>query len=642
MASQSDQLRPVTNGVYDYQSLFNAAPAAYLVLAPDPPKFNIIAVTDVYLAASMTRREEIIGRSPFEVFPDNPDDPRADSVAKLRASLTRVLETCSADIMAIQKYDIPRRSPDGGFEERYWSPANTPVFDERGRITQIIHCVEDVSDKVRENRILMQLAMDHAAIGTWLFDSVTGLVTSSEEVRRMFGASSGDAPDEHLFSRLHVEDRPRVEAELKASMQTGKTYDTEFRIVNNGEIRWIRSKGRLLDSRLSPARLIGFAEDITERKMAEQALARSQKELENQWAELESIYRTAPIGLALFDPVEFRYLRLNDRQAEIVGLPQEQVLGRTLTEIAPIDGLHEMFERVARGEALRNALLEGELPTRPGEHRYWAVNYEPVMGADGRVQAITAASLEITAQKRAEQALVQSEKLAAVGRLAASIAHEINNPLESVTNLLFLAQNATSLDVIRNYIRLADAELARVTQIATQTLRFHRQNSGPMPTRIYETIDNVLALYQGRITNAGIEIKRQYRKTSPLTCFADEMRQLLANLISNAVDATAVDGTVVVRKRERTDWRTGQRGIRITVADSGHGMNAETRRRIFEPFFTTKESTGTGLGLWVSRGIIEKHGGTISVRSSQDGAHRGTSFSLFVPYDNPTNKTRRA
>jgi PAS domain S-box-containing protein len=642
MASQSDQLRPVTNGVYDYQSLFNAAPAAYLVLAPDPPKFNIIAVTDVYLAASMTRREEIIGRSPFEVFPDNPDDPRADSVAKLRASLTRVLETCSADIMAIQKYDIPRRSPDGGFEERYWSPANTPVFDERGRITQIIHCVEDVSDKVRENRILMQLAMDHAAIGTWLFDSVTGLVTSSEEVRRMFGASSGDAPDEHLFSRLHAEDRPRVEAELKASMQTGKTYDTEFRIVNNGEIRWIRSKGRLLDSRLSPARLIGFAEDITERKMAEQALARSQKELENQWAELESIYRTAPIGLALFDPVEFRYLRLNDRQAEIVGLPQEQVLGRTLTEIAPIDGLHEMFERVARGEALRNALLEGELPTRPGEHRYWAVNYEPVMGADGRVQAITAASLEITAQKRAEQALVQSEKLAAVGRLAASIAHEINNPLESVTNLLFLAQNATSLDVIRNYIRLADAELARVTQIATQTLRFHRQNSGPMPTRIYEIIDNVLALYQGRITNAGIEIKRQYRKTSPLTCFADEMRQLLANLISNAVDATAVDGTVVVRKRERTDWRTGQRGIRITVADSGHGMNAETRRRIFEPFFTTKESTGTGLGLWVSRGIIEKHGGTISVRSSQDGAHRGTSFSLFVPYDNPTNKTRRA
>src|SRR6185369_2728566 len=115
---------------------------------------------------------------------------------------------------------------------------------------------------------------------TWLFDPVSGLVTSSEEVRRMFGASLGDAPDEHLFSRLHPEDRPWVEAALKSAMQNSKTYDTEFRIVTNDGIRWIRSKGRLLDTRLGPARLIGFAEDITERKAAEQALEQSQKELE--------------------------------------------------------------------------------------------------------------------------------------------------------------------------------------------------------------------------------------------------------------------------------------------------------------------------------------------------------------------------
>ncbi len=499
--------------------------------------------------------------------------------------------------------------------------------------------MEDVSDKVRENQILMQLAMDHAAIGTWLFDPVSGLVTSSEEVRRMFGSSLGNAPDEHLFSRLHPEDRPWVEAELKSAMESSKTYDTEFRIIGNDGVRWIRSKGRLLDSRLGPVRLIGFAEDITERKVAEQALAQSQKELEKQWAELETIYRTAPIGLALFDPVEFRYLRLNNRQAEIVGLPQEQILGKTLTEIAPIEGLREMFEQVARGEALRNALLEGELPMRPGEHRYWTVNYEPVFGADGKVQAITAASLEITAQKRAEQALVQSEKLAAVGRLAASIAHEINNPLESVTNLLYLAQRTNDLEVIKKYLGVADSELARVTQIATQTLRFYRQNSGPKPTRIYEILDNVLALYQGRITNAGIEIRRQYRDTVPLNGFADEIRQVFANLISNAVDATPPGGTIVIRKRESNDWRTGAHGVRVTVADSGHGMSAETRKRIFDAFYTTKVSTGTGLGLWVSHGIVEKHGGKIKVRSNQEGPRRGSSFSLFVPYENPTKET---
>jgi PAS domain-containing protein len=143
---------------------------------------------------------------------------------------------------------------------------------------------------------------------------------------------------------------------------------------------------------------MGFAEDVTDRKNSEQALTLSRKEIERQWAELETIYRTAPIGLALFDPVEFRYLKLYDRQAEIVGLPPDQILGKTLTEIAPIEGLHEMFEGVAKGEPLRNALLEGELPMRPGEHRYWNVNYEPVFGPDGSVQAITAASLEITSQ----------------------------------------------------------------------------------------------------------------------------------------------------------------------------------------------------------------------------------------------------
>jgi len=638
MVSRQSQLRMTSAGLTpDYEVLFNAAPAPYLVLAADPLQFTILAVTDAYLAATMTQREEILGRGLFEVFPDNPDDPKADGVRNLRASLMRVLENRTPDQMAIQKYDIP--DPEGGFEERFWTPINTPVLDGSGEVVQIIHHVDDVSEKVRENRILMQLAMDHAAIGAWLFDPATGLATSSEEVRRMFGASSNDATEEHLFARVVPEDRARVEEVFRIAAQSSETYETEFRIVKNGELRWIRSKGRLLDSRLEPTRIIGFAEDITERKNAEGALAQSQQELEKQWAELETIYRTAPIGLALFDPVEFRYLRLNNRQAEIVGLPVEQILGKTLTEIAPIEGLHEMFVRVAKGEPLRNALLEGELPMRPGEHRYWTVNYEPVFGPDGKVQAITAASLEITAQKRAEQALVQSEKLAAVGRLAASIAHEINNPLESITNLLFLAKNAHDLETSRQYLELADSELARVSQIATQTLRFHRQHSRPAPTRIDEILDNVLALYQGRIANAGLRLKRQYLETKPLTCFADEIRQVFANLISNAVDATPNGGTIVVRKRERKNWRSGQRGVRVTVADTGHGMGPETCRRIFEAFFTTKGNTGTGLGLWVSHGIVEKHGGTFRVRSNQSENCHGTVFSLFIPYDNPTKSS---
>ncbi|HET9695826.1 MAG TPA: PAS domain-containing protein [Terriglobales bacterium] len=623
----------------DYEALFNAVPAAYLILAPNHPDYTILAVSDAYLQATMTDRKSVLGRSLFQVFPDNPDDPSADGVKNLKASLSRVLASRAADVMAIQKYDIPHRdSPTSAFEERYWAPTNTPVLSAEGEVTQIVHEVEDVSEKVRENRVLMQLAMEHAAIGTWVFDPVTGLATSSEEVQHIFGAKPGEPPESYMFARLHPEDRKRVEAQFHSALQGATNYDTEFRVIKEDGTHWVRCRGRLLESRPGHTRLMGFAEDVTDRKNSEQALTLSRKEIERQWAELETIYRTAPIGLALFDPVEFRYLKLNDRQAEIVGLPPDQILGKTLTEIAPIEGLHEMFEGVAKGEPLRNALLEGELPMRPGEHRYWNVNYEPVFGPDGSVQAITAASLEITSQKRAEQALAQSEKLAVVGRLAASIAHEINTPLESVTNLLFLARNSSNLESVRKYLDIAESELTRVSQIATQTLRFHRQSSRATPTRVYEILDNVLALYHGRTLNAGIKVVKQYHETTALTCFADELRQVFANLISNAIDATPSGGTIVVRKRERTDWRTGRRGVRVTVADSGQGMSAETKRRIFEAFFTTKGNTGTGLGLWVSHGIVEKHGGIFKVRSSQDAKHHGTVFSLFIPYDNPTTK----
>jgi PAS domain S-box-containing protein len=619
----------------DYERLFNAAPDAYLIVLPDDPRYTIVAASDAYLRATLSERESIVGRSLFEVFPDNPEDPNSDGVRNLTASLRRVIGTRTADAMKAQRHDI-RRPGGAGFEERFWAARNSPVFDRRGELVQIIHCVEDVSDKVRENKLLMQLAIDHAAIGTWLFDPATGTFTSSEEVRRMFGDASPFPGNDMPFDLIHPDDRPLVEAKFWTALRDRETYDAEFRVLREDGVRWIRSKGRLIDTSVGPARLLGFAEDITERKKAEEALARSQKELESQWAELETLYRTAPIGLALFDPVEFRYLRLNDRQAEIVGLPPEQILGKTLTEIAPIQGLREMFEGVAKGVPLRNALLEGELPMRPGEHRYWTVNYEPVFAADGTVQAITAASLEITVQKRAEQALIESEKLAVVGRLAASIAHEINNPLESITNLLYLARHNQDLASVKQFLGMAESELARVSQIATQTLRFHRQSSRPTPTRMYDLLDNTLALYQGRISNAGIKLEKQYLPTPPVTCFADEMRQVFVNLISNAVDATAPGGRIIVRKRERKDWRAGTQGVRITLADTGIGMGPATRKRIFEAFFTTKGNTGTGLGLWVSHGIIEKHGGKITVRSRQGPKHHGTVFSVFIPYDNPT------
>jgi PAS domain S-box-containing protein len=377
--------------------------------------------------------------------------------------------------------------------------------------------------------------------------------------------------------------------------------------------------------------IIVFFRDITAQRAAAEELLRKQREAERQAAEIETVYRTAPIGLALFDLDDFHYLRLNDRQAAFFGLKPEDVVGRTLTEMAPIPGLRELFEQVREGTPVVNYLLEGELISNPGEHRYWTVNYSPVRGVDGTVQAISAASLEITSQKKAEKALLQSEKLAAVGRLASSISHEINNPLESVTNLLYLvAQSGDLSPDVRTYVDLAQAEIARVTQIAIQTLRFHRQTASPTWVTGQQLLEPILNLYRGRLLNCNVHLETRWSSTTPFYCLENEIRQVLSNLIANAIDAMRMGGRLLLRSH---DCCSGDsvRGVMLVVADDGHGMSTATRQRIFEPFFTTKELNGTGLGLWISAEIVQRHKGRIRVRSSQDPQRHGTVFGLFLP-----------
>jgi len=240
---------------------------------------------------------------------------------------------------------------------------------------------------------------------------------------------------------------------------------------------------------------------------------------------------------------------------------------------------------------------------------------------------------DITERRKTEHALRQSEKLAAAGRLAASISHEINNPLEAITNLLYLLETSQALqETDRHYLKLAQSELARVSEIAIQTLRFYRQSTKPTETSIPELIDSVLELYQRRFNHAGVSVDRQIRSQGVQLAFGGELRQVFANMIGNALDATPAGGKITVRVRDGRDI-DGRRGLRVTIADTGCGMNPRTLKHIFEPFFTTKAATGTGLGLWVSQEIVEKHHGRLWVRSSQAEECHGTVFSLFLPAD---------
>ena len=216
-------------------------------------------------------------------------------------------------------------------------------------------------------------------------------------------------------------------------------------------------------------------------------------------------------------------------------------------------------------------------------------------------------------------------------RAAATISHEINNPLESVTNLLYIVRTSTNEQRILEHLRVAEEELARVTQIVTHSLRFHRASTAPTWERISETLESTAAIYKSRTSVNQIEIRPRYRDDAAVRCYSSELRQVFGNLIGNAFDAIRRGGIIYLRTRNATDPSSHQHGVRVTVADTGHGMDKQTVERLSEPFFTTKGNNGTGLGLWISYDILQKHQAIMRVRSRCKGNKTGTIFSIFFP-----------
>ena len=235
-------------------------------------------------------------------------------------------------------------------------------------------------------------------------------------------------------------------------------------------------------------------------------------------------------------------------------------------------------------------------------------------------------------RRQTENALLQSEKLAVAGRLAASIAHEINNPLESVTNLLYLIGTSSTLEEVKLYSATAMDELTRVSEIAIHSLKFFRQLSKPTTVYLTELMDSALVLYRARLISACVAVQKDYRVCPPITAMAGELRQVIVNLVGNALDSMRGGGILRIRIDRSTEHSNGARqGMRLTIADSGSGIPSDIKNRLFEPFISSKGETGTGLGLWVSSEIIRKHGGSIKFKSSSLSPSTGTVFSIFLP-----------
>lgn len=363
--------------------------------------------------------------------------------------------------------------------------------------------------------------------------------------------------------------------------------------------------------------------EIAQRKQIEQRLQRREEELadflENAVEGVQQVGANRKIRWA------------NKSLLSLLGYRKQEYVGHDFAEFhVHRRSFDEYWTKLMRGEDIYD--FATELRCKDGSVRHVLIHSNGLW-ENGRFIHTRCFIRDVTEHKRMEEALRSSEKMAATGRLAASIAHEINNPLEALTNVCYLLQSHPALDeAARRYVTLADQELRRVAHITKQMLAFYRCSADPVPLRLSEILDGVVELYGPKLSRKNLTVNRHYAADELVRGFSSEIRQLFANLLGNAIEASSNNRAIRLHIFKSCDWRNpGRRGVRVSIADSGVGILPAARKNLFEPFFTTKGEAGTGLGLWVSKGIVQKHEGTIRFRSSVRLGRNGSVFSVFLP-----------
>ena len=364
----------------------------------------------------------------------------------------------------------------------------------------------------------------------------------------------------------------------------------------------------------------------------EQRVTERTEELRESEAQFRSLANSIP-QLAWMAHPDGSVFWFNQRWYDYTGATLEETKGSGWQTLVAPDHVARVVEGINRSWSSGDP-WEDTFPLRNQDNNFrWFLSRAlPIRDATGHVVRWFGTNTDITERKLAEDALVRSERLAAMGRLAGIIAHEINNPLEAISNAFYLLRDHASLDEeARYYAQLATQELSRVAHITKQTLSFYRESQQAVAVCLSEILDNVLELQARRLKLNGITVDKRYKTTGVIQGFPVELKQVFLNIIGNAVQAMPNGGQLRLRLFPSQDRSTGRRGIRVSIYDTGVGIRAEDAKRLFEPFFSTKEAKGTGLGLWISKGIIQKYEGTIRFRSMQLGDRHRTCFSVFLP-----------
>lgn len=541
---------------------------------------------------------------------------------------------------------------DGRLQDTWFTYSYSPARDGEGVIRGVLASFLDTSNRVGAERALQserqrlltafQQAPAFFALlkgPEHVFELVNTMYLRIIGGRDVVGKPIGKAMPElveqgyvHLLDRVFRTGEPFVGKGLRFSLEEADGLPREERYVD-----FVYQPLREADGSVSG--ILVFGVDLTHRVDTDTAL-------KEQRDRFEFATDAAEIGYWFCD-LPFDQLNWDARVKQHFWLPPDAVVDIRLF----YDCLHPE-DRERTREAIETSIrqhtgydMEYRTMAPDGRCKWIRAIGRTAYDADGTPLRFDGVTQDITqlkqmhdARHRAEEALIRAEKLAVVGRLASTISHEINNPLESVTNLLYLIDQAATSPLAKTYCQTAQTELARVSHIVTHTLRFNRQGNVAGEEKVSDLLDTALAIYEARFRHSGVTLRRDYRETLRVRCFGSELRQVFANLIGNAFDATRDSGVLILRTRPQTQWQTGEPGIRVTIADTGHGISRETQKRIFEPFFTTKGDSGTGLGLWVSREILNKHHASMRLRSRTDPGRSGTVFSIWIPQAHPGEK----
>lgn len=445
-------------------------------------------------------------------------------------------------------------------------------------------------------------------------------------------------PSAHELLKVSPSDVGRPISDIRLNIKTPELDSMIEKVLDDLqpvelEVQTVDDKWRslsVLPYKTSDNRIDGVVlalQDIDRIKAANEQLKRSSEFL-------RAVIDTVRAPLLVLDP-DSRVIAANAAFVKMWGVMSDQMIGKSMYR------MHEEEWNIPKLRAALEQVLATQQPMNDleVEHNFNGlgpktilVNARTLMQPSQDAPMVLVAMEDITERKLAEAALIKSEKLAVAGRMAASLAHEINNPLQGVSNLLALLESSTTVgESDRLNISEIEKLLARVVYLTKQSLNFYRDSNRPEKVDVQEVLDGVLELYDGLLKSKNVAVKKQYSFDGALLSYAGELRQIFSTLLVNAIDSTDGNGAIAIRLAESSSWSNpSMRGIRVTVADNGKGLDPKYRTRIFDPFFTTKGEHGVGLGLWITNAIVSRLQGTIRVRSKTHG-NSGTCFSVFLP-----------